>query len=180
LVVNIVDQNIALIGFMAAGKTRVGLALSSITGWPFRDIDALIEGIAQLPVHQIFEERGEAYFRQLETAVLRDLCQGRGQIIGCGGGTVLLEENRLRLRDRCYTVWLRVSMRTVLERLDEPQNPRRPLLEGRDFEAVIERLLQAREPLYREADWAVEAEGRGVDEIAREIAVQLGLPIFEQ
>lgn len=177
--VEILDRNIALIGFMMAGKTRVGLSLSRMTGLPFRDIDELVEGIAGQPVHRIFEEFGEPYFRRLESAVLRDLCLGNGQLIGCGGGTVLSEENRALLRSRCRTVWLRVSVGTVLERLEQPGSPRRPLLENVDPGPVINRLLQFREPLYQDADCAVDTEGREVEEIAREIAVRLALPLFE-
>jgi shikimate kinase len=177
-VVELTSQNIALIGFMAAGKTRVGEALSSMSGLPFRDIDALVEGIAQLPVHQIFRERGEAYFRRIEAAVLRELCQGSGQIIGCGGGTILLDENRALLRRRCHTVWLRVTEKEVMDRLAHSDSPRRPLLDGLDAELVVNRLMQARDPWYREADYAVEAEGREVEEVAREIAFLLGLSLL--
>jgi shikimate kinase len=170
---------VALVGFMAAGKTRVGTRLSELTGMPFHDIDLLIERMVQLPVHRIFQERGEPYFRSIEAAVLRDLCRGSGQIIGCGGGTVLSEENRVRLRERCVTVWLRASEREILGRLEDPESPRRPLLEGVDPEEVVARLLGQREPLYAAADCTVETDARTVEAIAREIAFRLGLPIFE-
>lgn len=159
---------------MTAGKTRVGQALSGICGLPFRDIDELVEALEGLPVHRIFQTRGEAYFRRIETTVLRGLCQSAGQIIGCGGGTVLAEENRRLLRERCVTVWLRVAEPEILARLEQPESPRRPLLEETDAEAVVSRLLRAREPLYSEADHVIETTGRPVEEIAREVALLLG------
>jgi shikimate kinase len=173
------DRNIALVGFMTAGKTRVGQALSRMSGLPFIDIDELVETLEGMPIHRIFELRGEPYFRGLESTVLENLCRASGQIIGCGGGTVLNEDNRRRLRDRCLTIWLRVSEKEVRARLEEPGSPRRPMLEGRDAESIISGLMRAREPLYREADYAVETEGRSVEEIAREIALLAGLPLFQ-
>lgn len=173
------DRNLALVGFMTAGKSRVGAALARLTGLPFVDVDAVIERLEGAPVHRIFAEKGEAHFRRMESAVLRDLCRGAGTIIGCGGGTVLAEENRTLLAARCVTVWLRVSRDEVLRRLEEPGSPRRPLLEGLDPEETVARLLPARDPLYRGADLDVQTDNKAVEAIAREIAVRLGLPVFE-
>ncbi len=177
---DLLDRNIALIGFMAAGKTQVGAALSRRSGLPFVDVDALVESLEQAPVHRIFREKGEAYFRRLETIVLRNLCEGSGAIIGCGGGTVLAEENRRMLHERCILVWLRVSGGEVLDRLARPDSPRRPVLEGLDPARVVPDLLRAREPWYEEADFKIETDGRSVEDIAEEISLRLGLaPLAE-
>lgn len=173
------DRNLALVGFMTAGKTQVGAALARLTGLAFVDVDAIVEGLEGMPVHRIFAERGEPHFRRMEAAVLGDLCRGAGTIIGCGGGTVLVEENRALLAARCVTVWLRVSRDEVLRRLEEPGSPRRPLLEGLDPEETVARLMPARDPLYRGADLEVETDNRTVEAIAREITLRLGLPVFE-
>ncbi len=172
------ERNLALIGFMTAGKTLVGQTLSRLCGLPFVDVDALIESLEQMDVHQIFASKGEPYFRRVESAVLGQLCEGSGQIIGCGGGTVLAEENRLLLRRRCITFWLTVPMPEVLGRLENPQSPRRPLLEGQDIPEVVAALMRAREPLYQMADHAVPTEGRDPEEIAREIAWRAGLAVI--
>ncbi len=160
---------------MTAGKTRVGRVLSGITGLPFLDIDSLIEEIEGMPVSGIFRSKGEPYFRQIESAVLRDLCLGSGRIIGCGGGTVLSLDNRALLKARCTTVWLRVSRAEVLYRLEDPECGQRALLEGLDPGRVVEDLLRVREPYYREADQAVWTDRRSVEEVAGEIAIRLGL-----
>lgn len=172
----LIDRNVALIGFMTAGKSQVGQRLSWLTGMPFCDVDVLIEGLEGRPVHEIFATKGEPYFRALESQVLNQLCQGQGQIIGCGGGTILAAENRALLRQRCVTVWLRVSEHTVLDRLELPGNPRRPLLEGRDTPSVVHDLFVQREPLYAEADHVLDADGAAVAELADRIALRLGLP----
>lgn len=169
------DRNVALIGFMAAGKTQVGQRLAVRTGMPFVDIDLLIVQLEQHTVEEIFRIRGEPYFRGIETRLLGELCRGRGQIIGCGGGTVLAEENRRTLRQRCETVWLKVSESQVLRRLEDPEAPRRPLLEGLDPGRLVRDLLALREPLYAQADHVVETDGRTVEAVAEEIVVRLGL-----
>ena len=164
---------------MTAGKTRVGEALAGRTGMPFVDVDSFITRLEQRPIHEIFRERGEPYFRKLEAQVLVQLCQGNGQIISCGGGTILLAENRELLAARCETVWLRVSEESVLDRLEQPDSPRRPLLEGLDTVEIVGRLLAQREPFYAQADHIVDTDGRHVLQVAEEIALRLGLPMVD-
>lgn len=172
----LLDRNIALIGFMTAGKTRVGEQLARVTGMPFCDIDLLIEGLEARTIAEIFREKGEPYFRRIESGVLAQLCQGTGQIIGCGGGTMLGIENRELLQSRCITVWLRVSEDTVLDRLEDPDNPRRPLLEGLETAQIVHDLMEQREPLYERADHVFDTDHTSVERLASEIAARLGLP----
>ena len=99
--------NIALVGFMASGKSSVGHALGEMTGLPFRDVDRLVEEAERLTVPEIFGLLGEPYFREVEGRLFRTLCEGEGQIIGCGGGTLLDPRNRAALRAHCVAIWLR-------------------------------------------------------------------------
>jgi shikimate kinase len=168
-------RNIALIGFMAAGKTSVGLALSALTRIPFVDVDLCIEEAEGMSVAEIFAAKGEPYFREAEGAVFRRLCEGSGRIIGCGGGTLIDPRNRAALVDGCRTVWLRVSAEDVLNRIARPDAPVRPLVEGAP-RLIVPKLLQTRESLYGIADLTIETAGRGIDEIAQEIRFSLCLP----
>jgi shikimate kinase len=170
-------RNLALLGFMTAGKSRVGESLARLTGLPFIDLDGAIEERVGLPVHRIFAERGEPFFRNEESLALADLCRAAGTILACGGGTVLRPENRSILRERCVRIWLRVSRGEVLARLALPESPRRPLLEGKDVPALVDALLREREPLYGESELTVETDGRAPVEVAREIARRLRIPI---
>ncbi len=172
-------RNIALIGFMAAGKTSVGLALSRLTGLPFADVDTVIEANEGRPIPEIFATKGEAYFREAEGMVFRGLCEGIGRIIGCGGGTLIDPRNRAAMEEGCFAVWLRVSAAGVIERIARPDAPVRPLVEGKPAGIVVPGLLRAREPLYRDADLVIETEGRTVDDISEEIRAYLGLPRAE-
>ncbi len=169
--------NIALVGFMASGKTTVGEALAAMTGMPFHDVDRLVEEVEGASVAEIFATRGEAAFRAREGAVFRQLCEGSGVIIGCGGGTLIDPVNRAALRARCIGVWLRTSLPEILDRMGSSQRAIRPLLQGAAPEVVVPKLLAAREGLYGEdADLVIDTDGRGVVEIAEQIRRSLALP----
>lgn len=171
--------NIALIGFMASGKTSVGRLLSHKTGLPYQDVDGLIEAHEGMTIAEIFASRGEKYFRELETTIFRRLCAATEQIIGLGGGTLIDPENSVILRSRCYAVWLRVSAREVARRIKSPGAPVRPLIPRDGPLEAVSKLLCSREPLYSGADLVVYTDGRTIDEIAEEIRIELALPLKE-
>ncbi len=170
--------NIALIGFMASGKTSVGQALSARTGLLFHDVDQLVERAERMPVAEIFATRGEPYFREVEGRLFRALCEGKGQIIGCGGGTLLDPRNRAALRTRCVAIWLKASAEELIRRLDASGTSARPLLGGSEPAVIVPPLLSAREGIYSRADFPIETDGRSVGEIAAEIARRLALPLL--
>ena len=90
--------------------------------------------------------------------------------------SVLDPANLEVLRSRCVTVWLRVSEEAVLRRLEDPTSPQRPLLEPLEPGIVVHKLLVQREPLYAQADFVVETDGRTVQEVADAIIRELGIP----
>ena len=144
-------KNIVLIGFMGSGKSSLGRELSTLLGYPVLDTDTLIVERAGKSIPRLFEEDGESAFRDLESRVLADLeKQGPSRhIIATGGGIVTRPENRARLRNLGYVVWLVVSPREILRRT--ARNKDRPLLNTTDPEETIARLLEQRLPHYREA-----------------------------
>jgi len=173
-------RNIALIGFMAAGKTSVGISLSRRTGLPFVDIDAIIEASEGRTIAEVFAAKGEAHFRDAEGMVFRGFCAGTCRIIGCGGGTLIDPRNRAAMQDGCFAVWLRVSAEGVLERIARPGAPVRPLIEGTPPGLIVPKLLRAREVFYSDADLVIDTEGRDVEEVAEEIRRLLALPLAEE
>ena len=175
----IAGRNVALIGFMASGKTSVGEALSLRTGLPFRDVDGLIERMEGATIAEIFATRGEPHFREREGVLFRELCDGQDQIIGCGGGTLMDPRNRAALMTRCVAVWLRASVAETIRRIETPGAPVRPLVKGTDSRIIVPSLLRAREGLYEGADLLVETDGRTIEEITEEIRLALALPLRE-
>ncbi len=153
--------NLVLIGPMGAGKTSIGKRLASRLGLRFVDCDHRLEEVTGAPVPLIFECEGEAGFRARETALVAELMRGEGQLVATGGGAVLAEANRLRLRERGFVVHLQVSVDQQIERLARDRS--RPLLAVGDKRSRLESLALERGPIYRElADLAFDADGLGV------------------
>ena len=110
-------MNIALLGFMGVGKTAVGKVLAKMTGMNYVDIDEIIVDRAGKTIPKIFEEEGELVFREIERAVTHEIAGLDGQIIACGGGTVLDDENLASLRRASKMVLLNAEPETILERV---------------------------------------------------------------
>ena len=162
-------KNIILIGFMGAGKTSVGQELSSRYQKKMVDTDCLIEDKAGMTISDIFAQKGEEYFRQLETEVLSDLLeQADNWVISVGGGLPMREENREILKELGEVVYLQVEPKTVLRRLKGDTT--RPLLQGDQVEKKVTDLMDSRGPVYEKAAHRiVRADGKSLEEIAEEI-----------
>src|SRR5690606_31666749 len=125
---------------------------------------------------QIFADEGEPAFRDLEEQTLTDLLAGEPAVIAAGGGAVLRESNRRRMKSAGSVVWLQASAERLSERIaaDTTTAERRPNLTTQGGLPEIQHLLQQREPLYRDtADFAVQTDGLTVDEIVAAILAEL-------
>ena len=166
-------ENIVLIGFMGSGKTTLGLKLSYLLRMPVEDTDKLIERQEGRNITQIFADDGEAYFRELETEMLRKCGnQKYERILSVGGGTPVNPVNR-ELLHKCGTVvYLRVAPETVYERLKNDTT--RPLLQCEDPLEKIRELLAVRDAIYTEcADIILDVDNRHSDELAEELQWKL-------
>jgi len=167
---------VALIGLRGAGKSTIGPPLARALGIPFRELDALIEEAAGLPLGQIFEIHGERYFRRLEREVLAALVAGGGPaVIAAGGGVVTDPETWALLRATCTTIWLSAHPEDHYARV-LAQGDRRPMTGKADAMAELKALLAARRPLYGMADMQVDTSrvpvGRQVRALAASIAAR--------
>ncbi len=145
-------KSVVLIGFMGAGKTSLGKAAARTLHIPFLDTDDMIEQAEGMSINEIFAKKGEAYFREAETRTLQELADRPDRfVLSVGGGMPLREENRPLLRKAGCVIYLNPGIDALEERLR--YDTQRPLLrqgEGTLYEK-IERILQVRDPLYREA-----------------------------
>jgi shikimate kinase len=160
-----------LIGYRGTGKSTVGRLLADRLGRPLVDSDALIEAAAGCSIAELFARAGEAAFRDLEEAVLADVCRQPGRVVATGGGVVLREANRRRLREAGLVAWLTADAETIAERLagDPSTADRRPALTS-GGRAEVEALLRQREPLYREcAGVTVATAGQSPEAVAAAI-----------
>jgi len=143
-----VPGSIFLVGMMGAGKTSVGRVLAKRLQKSFYDSDQVIEDRTGVKIPVIFEIEGEAGFRVRESAVIDELTALRDIVLATGGGAVLSERNRERLKTTGTVVYLRASVRDLLNRTRHDKN--RPLLQGVDPRARLTELYEKRDPLYRE------------------------------
>ena len=143
---------IALIGYRATGKTTLGRKLAHRLGYRFKDSDAEIEKIAGKTIAKIFSEDGEPHFRDLEEKVIEKLCREEDIVLATGGGAILREATRERLREAGMIVWLTASPEAILKRMagDVRNAATRPNLTAQGGLDEILHILAVREPLYRE------------------------------
>lgn len=133
---------------MGAGKTTVGRMLAKRLGRLFLDSDHEIVERTGVPIPTIFEIEGEDGFRRREAQTIYDLTGGSGLVLATGGGVVINPENRQRLHDTGWVVYLNVPPRLLYERTRHDRN--RPLLQVDDPLVRLEELYAIRDPLYRE------------------------------
>lgn len=157
--------HVFLVGFMGAGKSSVARIVAERLDRPFVDLDAEIERDAGTTIPVIFVEQGEERFRAMETAHLAALAEAPPAVVACGGGVVVLPENRVLLGRLGTVVYLEVTAAEALARIGDAAT--RPLLAGASGSLVATALLQAREALYRSvADRRIDTVGRTAEEVA--------------
>lgn len=157
-----------LVGFMGAGKTSVARALGRRMGWQVEDIDHRIEAREHQRVAEIFAQRGELYFRNVEREVLRDLLSQRHAVIATGGGTFVDPDNRTAMLSDGAVAWLDVPLERVIGRV--PADGRRPLAADR---VQMEHLYARRRAAYSQAHVRIDAS-RSVPEIVEHILEWIG------
>src|ERR1700755_3548604 len=146
-------HSIVLVGMMGAGKSTIGRRLSARLGLPFVDADAEIETAHDMPIPDIFAKYGEPYFRDGEVRVIARLLDNGPAVIATGGGAVMREATRDRIREKAVSVWLKVDTDVIMRRVKRRSD--RPLLQTANPEATVERLVRGREPGSRQAAAAV-------------------------
>lgn len=140
-------MKIFLTGYMGTGKTSVSRCLGKRLSIPVVDMDAEIERRSGMSINEIFRDKGEESFRDMETALLRDLSEKDiSVIVSCGGGVVLRKENRDILKEQ-NTILLTAEPAAVLKRLSSDNT--RPLLKDKKSFSEIKEMMDSRMPLYR-------------------------------
>jgi shikimate kinase len=151
-------RHLALVGFMASGKSTIGRKLARRLGCSFVDTDAVVAG-EHGPIAEVFAREGEAAFRRYEHAA--------------SGGALTVAANRKLLADRAYCVFIRVSPEQVLERVRKSKE-RRPVLGDAPTLAKIKDLYERRMPQYESADHMVQADRLRSQEVLDDIVAWLG------
>lgn len=146
-------RNIVLIGFMGTGKTTIATQVARVLKMRYVSTDDLIEKREKRTINEIFTTEGEDYFRDVESAVVRELSAMEGLVIDTGGGVVIREENMAILKSGGAVICLNADEETVMTRTKKYKH--RPLLNVEDPKARIRSLLAKRSPLYARADHTI-------------------------
>ncbi|MGO9920697.1 MAG: shikimate kinase [Isosphaeraceae bacterium] len=163
-------RGLILIGYRGSGKSTVGKIVADRLGRPFRDTDLEIEARSGRSIAAIFAEEAEPSFRDWEERTLAELAgEFPEAVLATGGGVVLREANRRRIRDFGFVAWLQAPPEELARRLEtDPRSPTsRPALTHAGTLGEIAQVLAVRAPIYRElADATVETEGKSADWVA--------------
>ncbi|MBN2436139.1 MAG: cytidylate kinase family protein [Spirochaetes bacterium] len=164
--VKIKTSTITLTGFMGSGKSSIAKNLAFCTGIPCYDMDEIIENSEGISITDIFQTKGEEWFRQKECELLEKLCENNEKkIISCGGGVVTRKANRDILRKKCLNIWIYADMDKSLERV---ANTNRPL--ASDGAEQFKALFESRKELYAGcADMTIINSDKDVNQSVRRI-----------
>ena len=163
--------NFVLTGFMGCGKSTVGRRLSAITGHRFVDSDDLIVKAENKSIPEIFDQVGEAGFREIEARILENLVGIAGIVLSTGGGAILRESNRVALKKTGIIVWLDADPDVLFERAT--RTSKRPLLQTQTPRESFDRLLAERRAIYEAtAHFRFDSTGIEHDVVARKVLEQ--------
>lgn len=155
-------MNIVLIGFSGAGKTVIGESLAKKIGWEWVDTDKIIQA-KYGKITEIFDKKGEEYFRALERERVKELSLKNNLVVSTGGGLIASEENAVALKKTGKVLYLKANAETLFSRINGCQD--RPLLLGEKACEKFYSLLKNRLPIYeKQADFVLETDGLSIQE----------------
>lgn len=170
-------DRIFLVGFMASGKSRIGKLLANKLQYTFLDADEYIEKKAKQTIPQIFESRGEAYFRELEKECLEELTKKEKTVVATGGGMACHFNNMQQMNENGTTVFLSVSPPIIVSRLLQAKNTRPLVVRFEDDrEALlqfVEAKLDERLSFYQQAHISVDCKSLTPTKVVKELMVSL-------
>lgn len=166
------DYNVFLVGFMGAGKTTIASELERKLEMNRVEMDEMISKKQGMSISEIFDEYGEAYFRNLESNCLIELQKIKQSIVSCGGGVVMRDDNAEHMKKNGRVVLLQASPQTILDRVKDSNE--RPILNGHMNVDYIAQLLEKRKEKYKTiADVTIDTDNKTESEIVDEIIAKL-------
>ena len=165
-------KNLVLIGMMGSGKSTISRLLSDITNQNVFDTDKLIEKETKLKINEIFQKKGEDFFRKIEEKIVLNSLKFSNNIIDIGGGAFLNDKIREKIKSNCISVWLKCSEETLIPRIkNSKKRPKAYLLKEKD----LIKLINNRSKIYSKADYKINCDTLTKKEIINKI-----LKIYEK
>ena len=160
------NKNIVLVGMMGSGKSTIGYLLSKSTNLKHVDIDKLIEKETGLKIYDIFEKKGEEYFRNLEEKITLKLLKNKKNIISLGGGGFINKNVRKEVLNNNISFWLNWKSSTIIQRI--LKSKKRPLTKNAS-ENDLKKLINDRSKIYSEANFKINCENLTKNMITKQI-----------
>lgn len=156
---------------MGAGKSYWGKQLADHWQLPYYDLDEVIVEAEEMAIADIFAIKGEDYFREKESLLLRELSKQDNFLISCGGGTPCFQENMDFMNEHGTTIWINPSVEAMVERLQRKKY-KRPLiadLEGEDLVGFVEKKMAERLPFYQQSRHIISSDNISLDTFTQNI-----------
>ena len=161
------NNNLVLLGMMGSGKSTIGLSLSKRLNTNFFDIDKIIEREQNMKVNEIFEKKGEKFFRSLEEKITLSVLKSKNSIISLGGGSWLNEKIRKETNiNNNVSFWLNWDTSIILKRIKK--NSKRPLIKNLNDSEIVELILK-RSKIYAKANYKIDCNRLTKDKIIKKI-----------
>lgn len=152
---------------MGSGKTAVGRRIAQRLGYAFLDTDHFIEQNFGCSIAELFELKGEPFFREAETRLLEHVPELVNHVVATGGGILAAPGNLEKLRRAGLSIFLNADLEEMLKRLE--RDTRRPKLREGELRETVESLLAERMPLYAQAEISIDTKGKSVNRVAGEL-----------
>jgi len=152
-------KNVILVGMMSSGKSTLGKKLARLLNYRFVDLDKLIEKDQQSDIPALFAEKGESYFREVESRILRAQGSEQGIVLASGGGTPCFHDNMTFVKEMGISVFLDVPAANLAKRIRSHGKDDRPVLSGASsLEETLQSKIDERLPFYTQADIIIKGE----------------------
>ncbi len=160
------NKNLVLIGMMGSGKSTIGKEISKKSSLKFKDIDQLIENSEKMKVRDIFDQRGEDFFRVVEEKIVLKTIKLPGQVIALGGGSFLNKKIRFEVLKNSISFWLNWKNDVILDRISNSR--KRPKLDFLNKKDIIN-LINLRSKMYLKADYKINCDSLNKIQITKKI-----------
>jgi shikimate kinase len=170
-------MNIYLIGFRCTGKTTVGKIIANKLKMKFIDADDEIVKQQGMPISDIVDKHGWAYFREKESGIIKEISGMGNTVVATGGGVILNKDNVEHMKKSGTVIWLRANPETVKNRIlqDEKTEQSRPSLTAKGLIDEIQETIESRTPLYQEAmKLYIDTDEVEIDEVVDRVIEKLG------
>lgn len=161
------NRNLILVGLMGAGKSSVGRIVATQLGIAFVDTDTEIERVSRMTIPELFAAYGEDEFRALEARVIKRVLKTGPRVVSTGGGAFINDRTRRHLKRGGFSIWLKADLDVLWERVNKRDT--RPLLKTENPKKTLEDLMNARYPIYAEADLTVQSHDVRKEVMANEV-----------